>query len=194
MTDKVLLAPPGAGLPGLELVLARSGFRALRAVLGRDRIRDWLASETRKVLSLARDLPADAMRRPVLIRRPAGLEDSSRNWSAAMVVQHLVIVDTGIGEVIAALSDNRAFEREVRIADVKPAADAGPEQLACLAGAVETYLARLAAIADLRTARRHAHPWFGSLDGHGWHVLAAVHTLIHRRQLEAIVRVLRNAP
>lgn len=190
MNDKVILEPPGAGLPRLELLLSRTAFSTLRKLLTRRRIEGWLCSETQRVLALARELPGDKMRRQVLIPRPAGLEDSSRNWSVAMVLQHLVIVDTGIGELIGALSETGAFDREVRIADVKPTPDAGQEQLACLENALATYLARLAEISDLHTAHRHAHPWFGPLDGHGWHTLAALHTLIHRRQVEAILRAL----
>lgn len=194
MNDKVILEPPGAGLPRLELLLSRTGFGALRSMLGRQQVQRWLCAETQKVLALARELPLDKMRRQVLIPRPAGLEDSSRNWSVAMVLQHLVIVDSGIGELIGALSETGAFDREVRIADVKPSPDAGPEQLACLENALATYLARLAGISDLHTAHRHAHPWFGPLDGHGWHTLAALHTLIHRRQVEAILRALGEHP
>jgi hypothetical protein len=39
----------------------------------------------------------------------------------------------------------------------------------------------------LRTSLRHAHPWFGELDLRGWHALAAMHTMAHRRQLQRIV-------
>ncbi|MDX9738593.1 MAG: hypothetical protein RBT53_10645, partial [Azonexus sp.] len=109
-----------------------------------------------------------------------------------MVLQHLVIVNTGIGDLLCALSEDKAFEREVRIADVKPTADAGQEQLASLEHAIMAYQEKAASIKNLYTSRRHAHPWFGPLDGHGWHTLAALHTMIHRRQLDAIVRILKK--
>lgn len=188
MNDKSTLAAPGAGLPILELLVVRVAFRIIQEVLSRGRIQNWLLSETQKVLDAARALPSEQLTRQVLVPRLTGLEDSSRNWSAAMVLQHLVIVDTGIGELIAALGEDQAFGREVRIADVKPTPDAAEEQLVHLEDALRGYLEQVAAIRSLRTIRRHAHPWFGHLDGHGWHTLAAVHTMIHRRQLEAIVR------
>ncbi len=192
MNDKVLLAPPGAGLPPLELWFSRTGLGALRNTLNRRQIEGWLRSETRKVLAIAEQLSPEQMKRTALISRPTGLEDSSRNWSAAMVLQHLVIVDTGIGEVIAALAQEQTFGRKVGIADVKPNPDAGREQLELLGDALKTYVDRVAAVENLRTAGRHAHPWFGPLDGHGWHTLAALHTMIHRRQLSAVTRVLRE--
>lgn len=184
------LAPPGTGLPALELRLVRIAFAAVRRLFGHQALSDRLRAETAKVQALAGRLTPEQLRQPVLVPRLAGLEDSSRYWSAAMVVQHLVIVGGGIGGLVGALSRQQQFGREVRIADVKPAPEAGEEQLPLLAGTVDAYLAQVAAIADLRTPGRHAHPWFGPLDSHGWHALAAVHTAIHRRQLEAILRAL----
>lgn len=189
MDDKVILAPPGAGLPPLELWVARTGLGVLRNTLSRRQIEGWLRIETRKVLAIARKLSPEQMKRQVLIPKPIGLEDSSRNWSAAMVLQHLVIVDAGIGEVVAALAKNQTFGREVRIADVKPSPDAGQEQLKFLDEALQTYIDRVAGVENLHTAARHAHPWFGPLDGHGWHTLAALHTMIHRRQLYAVTKI-----
>lgn len=190
----MLLAPPGAGLPLLELWVSRTGLGVLRSTLDRRQIEGWLRSETSKVLAIARKLSPTQMKQKTLVPRPIGLEDSSRNWSAAMVLQHLVIVDTGIGELITALAQKKAFEREVRIAEVKPNPDAGREQLELLDDALETYTERVAAVENLSTAGRHAHPWFGPLDGHGWHTLAALHTMIHRRQLSAITKVCRERP
>lgn len=183
------LAPPGAGLPASERRVASFGFGLLRALLGRRRTEAWLRAETARVLAIVRGLTPQQATRQVLVPRPFGLEDSSRNWSPGMVVEHLVIVDDGIAGVVEALCDGRDFGREVRIADVKPSPGAGTEQWPRLEAALAGYLARIAAIADLRSARRHAHPWFGPLDAHGWHTLAALHTMIHRRQLEAVVRL-----
>lgn len=194
MNHKTSLAPPGAGLPATELLLSRLGFRILRSTLTRNRIQDWLCAETRRVLAIAGELSSEQVKRQVLIPRLAGLEDSSRNWSAAMVVQHLVIVGTGIGDLLRALGEDKAFEREVRIADVKPTPDAAREQMGYLENALIAYLDQVAAIENLHTVHRHAHPWFGPLDAHGWHTLAALHTMIHRRQLNAIVRTLNEHP
>ncbi len=189
MADAAKLAPPGAGLPRIERLVASLGFGLLRAAFSRHRTEAWLRAETARVLEIARGLTPQQATRPVLVPRLFGLEDSSRNWSPGMVVEHLVIVDNGIAGVIDALCDDRNFEREVRIAEVKPAPGAGTEQWPRLEQALDGYLERVSAIRDLHTTRRHAHPWFGPLDAHGWHTLAALHTMIHRRQLEAVVRL-----
>lgn len=189
MAGDAKLAPPGAGLPSSERLVASLGFGLLRAALGRRRTEAWLRAETARVLAIVRGLTPQQATRQVLVPRPFGLEDSSRDWSPGMVVEHLVIVDNGIAGVIEALCDDRDFGREVRIAEVKPSPGAGQEQWPRLEKALDGYLDRVTAIPSLRTARRHAHPWFGALDAHGWHTLAALHTMIHRRQLEAVVRL-----
>jgi hypothetical protein len=194
MEKKVQLAAEGAGLPLLELWISRAAFNVLRHILNRHQTEKWLRNETRKVIALANELAPEQFKRQLLIPKPAGLEDSSRNWSAAMVLQHLVIVDSGIGELITALGQDQSYAQEVRIADVKPSPDAGLEQIELLDATVQTYLERIAAIENLHTRGRHAHPWFGPLDGHGWHTLAALHTMIHRRQLATITRACKTAP
>lgn len=194
MTSNNQLASPGAGLPPIELWVSRTVFGILRNTLSRHRAESWLRSETGKVLAIAGRLPAGLLQQQVLVPRPMGIEDSSRDWSPAMILQHLVIVDNGIGELITALAENQPFGREVRIAEVKPSPGAGREQLDILDTALHTYIGRVAAVDNLHTSARHAHPWFGPLDGHGWHVLAALHTMIHRRQLCAVLKHAVSAP
>ncbi len=187
MNPKADLAPPGAGLPTLERWLSSAFLQTLRALLSKDALTRWLRRETETALALAASLPEALASEPVLLPRVTGLEDSSRCWSANMVLQHLVIVDTGIRQLAEALSGNTSFGREVRIAEVKPELGAGAEQHALLRAAVDDYGRLIATLGDLRTSLRHAHPWFGELDLRGWHALAAMHTTAHRRQLQRIV-------
>ncbi len=188
MDNKHKLQQPGAGLPTLDLWISRMGLGFLRSTFGRNKLGKLLCTETNKVLDAARKLASEQLQQQVLIPRLTGIEDSSRDWSAAMVLQHLVIVDNGISELIVALSHNQTHEREVRIADVKPDVNAGQEQLPHLEEAVQTYLDRVATVENLYTEERHAHPWFGEMNAHGWHTLAALHTMIHRRQLDVIIK------
>lgn len=181
------LAPPGAGLPTLERWISRTLLQALRTFLSKDALTRWLRRETETVLALAASLPPALASQPVIVPRVTGLEDSSRGWSANMVLQHLVIVDTGIRQLAKALADGNSFGRELRIAEVKPELTAGAEQHAHLRAAVDDYAQLIDRLGDLRSPLRHAHPWFGQLDLRGWHALAAMHTLAHRRQMQHIV-------
>jgi hypothetical protein len=187
MTTTTQLAPPGAGLPTLERWLSRTLLQALRTFLSKDALTRWLRRETETVLALAASLPPALASQPVIVPRVTGLEDSSRGWSANMVLQHLVIVDTGIRQLAKALADGNSFGRELRIAEVKPELTAGAEQHAQLRAAVDDYARLIDRLGDLRSPLRHAHPWFGQLDLRGWHALAAMHTLAHRRQMQHIV-------
>jgi hypothetical protein len=188
----VRLQPPGAGLPYAELLLARAGLRLARLLLSRDRAAARFRAEGDIALRLARSLPpADAARR-VLVPRLWGLEDSSRFWSVFMVLDHLTIVNDAVAAIIEHLAAGRPFPRAIGIADVKPRPGAGPGALDELDRADRAYLAATGAVGDLRTRLTYPHPWFGPLDGHGWHCLAALHQTIHRRQVERIIRKLRR--
>lgn len=187
---EVQLQPPGAGLPAVELFVARLGFRALNLILSRKGASRWFRAEADRVLALARSLkPEDATRR-VLIPRLSGLEDSSRYWSACMTLEHLVIVDSAITGVIESLVAGVVPKREVSTADVKPAATADIAVIDRFEATARDYLARVEALADLRTKISYRHPWFGPLNGLGWHRLAALHHRIHRKQVERIIRLL----
>lgn len=184
------LQPPGAGLPRVELFFAQVGFRALNLVVSRRRASAWFRAEADRILGLVRALDPAAAARRVLVPRVAGLEDSSRYWSAYMVLEHLVTVDTGIGGVIATLAGGAAPDATVNTADFKPSPAAYATAIDRFEAVARDYLARVDAVPDLRTKVRFPHPWFGPLSAIGWHRLAAMHHRIHRKQLERVVALL----
>ncbi|MBM3981916.1 MAG: DinB family protein [Planctomycetes bacterium] len=188
-TGEPQLQPPGAGLPRVELFVARVGFRVLNLVVSRRRASAWFRAEADRMLGLVRALDPERAARRVLVPRLAGLEDSSRYWSAYMVLEHLVLVDTGVRDVIGALVAGAAPGAVVNTADFKPAPTAGASAVARFEAVAREYLARVDAVPDLRTKVRFPHPWFGPLSAIGWHRLAAMHHRIHRKQLERIVRL-----
>lgn len=188
----VKLQPPGAGLPWAELLAARVGMRVLRLTTSRQRASRSFRREGDRILSLVRLLPLDGAAERVLIPRIFGIEDSSRHWSVLMVLEHLVIVNDAIGQIVQSLAARRPFEREIGIADVKPQPDQQLEVIDRFAGCVANYLAAIEALPNLHTRLRYRHPWFGPLTGHGWHVLAAEHQAIHRRQIERILATRRR--
>jgi hypothetical protein len=184
------LDPPGAGLPAVERILARVGLAAYTAMTTKAQVLRRFQQEVEYAVLLVEALEEGAAKTRVRIPRPRGIEDSSRNWSAAMVLEHLVIVNLGIAAVISALcsGDNDKELAVVRIEDVKPSEDAGLEQIERLRKAAEIYAGTVRREGSLRTQARHPHPWFGPLDARRWHALAAVHMGLHRRQIERIVQ------
>jgi len=192
--DEPVLAPPGAGLPAPELMLARAGFALTRRLMRDSKVTALFSSEGHRIMGMARSTPLHLALQPTLIKRPFCIEDSSRNWSVYMVLEHLRIVNNGVSMVLPRLCSGGGKLREVRIEDVKPEPDATPEVIGLYEASVERYLQVLRRLPDLHSAARHPHPWFGPLDAHGWHCLAAVHHWVHRRQIERILATLGVEP
>lgn len=182
------LAAPGAGLPFPENLIARCllGMKRLTGTSGaftahfireRETIRQRIAHLDEPVLS-----------RRVLIPRPRGLEDSSRNWSVLMTLDHLRIVHQAFTGVIGTLAKERIPEGEASTAAVKPDPAVTMEVIGEYEKSCDTLLATLASVRNFKTRARFPHPWFGPMDAHGWHALAGGHLAIHRVQIERILR------
>jgi hypothetical protein len=41
---------------------------------------------------------------------------------------------------------------------------------------------------NIHLENRHEHPWFGELKAKDWSVMGAIHQIVHRRQIETIIR------
>jgi hypothetical protein len=185
------LAPPGAGLPRIELLIARLLFATQRATGNVATFNSRLERERTTIRRLLQGLEGDAAARRVLIRRPPGLEDSSRYWSVWMTLEHLRMVNEGAVRVITGLTHGTMPPGKASTAAVKPS----PQVTGAVVGEYEKSCDALSAAAaggKLRTPLRFPHPWFGPLDAAGWHALATVHLGLHRVQIERIIAGLRT--
>jgi hypothetical protein len=186
------LAPPGAGLPRLELLVARTLF-GLRRWTGSRRSFDVRFGRERELIrALLRTCDAEAGARRVLIRRIAGLEDSSRYWSVWMTLEHLRIVHELLALLIGELVREVTPAGAASTAAVKPSADVGPEVLEAYEASCDAIASAVAASPSLNTHARYPHPWFGPLNAAGWHALVGMHMGIHRVQIERLLTGLRN--
>ncbi|HSY42963.1 MAG TPA: DinB family protein [Candidatus Acidoferrum sp.] len=182
------LAPPGAGLPKIELFAARALF-AWRQMRGnRDFFTADFQREREAIRALVRSCDAESGARRVLIDRVAGLEDSSRNWSVWMTLEHLRIMHTGISRTIGALAKGVVPPGKASTAAVKPAPDITEAVVAEYEKSCDKFLETVAAIPNLKTTARFTHPWFGPLDAAGWHSMTGYHLAIHRQQIERILK------
>lgn len=116
------------------------------------------------------------------------MEDSSRYWSAAMVLEHLIIVGSLMSEAVVLLSRGVAPDSSLGIADVKPLGGVSHDQsLALFTEFLATTAHRMTVdVLDRESKKCLVHPWFGPLDLRQWHWLMAAHQRVHRKQLEAI--------
>jgi len=181
------LAPPGAGLPTIELLIARGLFAWRRWTGSRASCDADFQKERDKIRTLISSCDPESGAERVLIRRLPGLEDSSRYWSVWMTLDHLRIVHGGITRTIKILAAGKTPPGSSSTAAVKPS----PQVTAPVVGEYEKscdeLLAVVAAIKNLNTKTRYRHPWFGALSASGWQALAGNHLSIHRAQIERIL-------
>ncbi len=104
-----------------------------------------------------------------------------------MTLDHLRIVHGAITEAITLLGEGRAPERAASTAAVKPTPGTGIEVVPAFAKNCDALARAAAGVANLRTAARYPHPWFGKLDAAGWHAMAGFHLRLHRQQVERIL-------
>ncbi len=188
-SDEPKLQAPGAGIPLRHKLFLRWFLRRY------ERRRDWEARQRifrkhgERVVAMCRSQPDEALTRRVLVAPMMGLEDSSRYWSVAMTVEHLVIVGTLQVRLIAELGRGHSPSGEADIAAYKPA---GLLDLKVLLPQLQSLLDEFDALPMPQPGGGHAearfrHPWFGALTATRWHAVAALHQGLHRRQCEAIL-------
>lgn len=183
------LAPPGAGLPVAQaFALRHLIFPAYCLTTSWDKALNAFETEGKKAVALAETLSAEQLQRRVLVKAPLGIEDSSRYWSAAMVLEHLIEVGSRIAVGIVELTHNTTVTVKADIADVKPKGDQDVEILQDFRQFLGDYAQIIAEDAGNRKSKATlSHPWFGDLNAHQWICLGAVHQSIHRKQMQRIV-------
>ncbi|MGJ8656647.1 MAG: hypothetical protein ACSHX6_09345 [Akkermansiaceae bacterium] len=190
---QVNLSEPGAGLPFLEKVKLKVFFRVLTRVKGRDEFVRLFRSEEAKIRGLVEGLSADQGSKAVLVKRVMGMEDSSRNWSMYMTLEHLNVVNDGLRGIIVDLvsKDSESSELgEVRTQDVKPSRGADERSVDEFVRMNDEVMGEIEKLGELGGERKHEHPWFGMMDGAQWFALMGVHMRVHRKQLERIIEQL----
>ncbi len=187
----IRLDRPGAGLPFWQALIARYWIVPRYAKqMSWEAVDRFFTTETNKILAAYGTLSPEQRTVPVLVPRLQGLEDSSRFWSPAMVLEHLVIVGSGMQNIIIELSHGRAPEGKADTAAVKPLGGVAEQEMQQkfqdFCGSVLKILKEK--VADQEAASTFPHPWFGPLTARKWHWLLASHMRIHRKQLEEICR------
>jgi len=186
-TTEPKLAAPGAGLPAIEHLIARILFGLRRSIGSRDGFTAKFTAERAAIRALVESCDPARRGERILIARQRGMEDSSRNWSVWMTLDHLRITNEAFARIITDLAQGRIPGGKASTADVKPSADVTSAVEAEYEKSGDAVLAAVAAAPDLRTRLLFAHPWFGPLDASAWHALSGAHMGIHRGQIAGIV-------
>jgi len=141
------------------------------------------------MIRLARSIPTEKLNERVLVPHLFGLEDNSRYYSVAMVLQHVLTVGYALQNRVPLLSQGKKLDKEVKIEEYKPYEEISAEVIAeyeiFLNGFIESLEAE---VEDIYLENRHEHPWFGNLKAKEWAVMGAIHQIVHRRQMEMIIK------
>jgi hypothetical protein len=191
----IKLGPPGGGLPFHEWFVAK--FLILPQYFRKydwKMALNWLREETRRINELMEPLSDAESTKRVLVPKLRGLEDNSRYWSALMAIEHLIIVNSKMHELITSLLCDETPTGEATIQAVKPEGAwtdkaQAMEKFNEITNAFMTDFHPLNP--DAGTAK-YKHPWFGPLDRKQWLIFAALHTAIHRSHIKHIIDGMEN--
>jgi hypothetical protein len=189
------LAPPGAGIPWLENIILEYFYYPikLKQTTWSENL-DRLQRETRNIINICEGLSEQEFQTRVLIKRLRGMEDSSRYWSAALVIDHLLISLKGMSYIANELALGHEISVSTGTALVKPKQENVTNKLGMLSMLKESTLNTVAQLQvfDQNHSDRYKvkHPWFGLITAEGWVWTLAQHQALHRRQIQLIAKQL----
>ncbi len=191
MTEQEIIASldkPGAGVPFPQRIAMRFLLKPLYAHrTPYEESRDRFARLHAKVEKLISGLSEEQLSKRVLVPPMTGLEDSSRYWSIAMTLDHVVIVGRHVLGLIGELDQGRVPPVEATTATVKPSvrpvADVLKDYRQYAGVDVPALLPRLK---NLDSRMVYRHPWFGNMRMQGWYWLQPTHLRLHVAQIAEI--------
>ncbi len=182
-------AIPGGGLPKFERFYIKTFIiPVIKYIFTWDLALKLFNKEAKKIV---KQIKKEDLQKRVEIKRVFGIEDHSRDYSINMTLEHLVIAGTGVMGIIHTLSQEKKFAKEVTIQGVKPHANEA-DTLEAFVKFTEKYTAFIDALPKKKSLMRHQHPWFAEFNNFEWSVFMFIHTFVHRRQIEAIAKILKD--
>lgn len=181
---------PGAGLRRRDRLLLRYVLLPWAA-----QYQSWdgalrlFQEEGERVLAECAGLSPELLFKRVTVPWLFGIEDGTRHWSAAMVLEHLTTAGTRMGEIIVALSKGRPARPIGDMRELKPSGRVAEDIVEQFGVFLKVFGETMEERVEDRASRRCCeHPRFGSLDAHEWSCVAALHQRLHRRQMQAVRR------
>lgn len=183
------LEKPGAGVGFVQQLAMRfyiGPFVAAKSDWDADNRR--FLQSSKQILTMIEGLDDAALSQKVLVPPQRGLEDSSRYWSVAMTLEHIMIVGMGLRDIVIRLSQGKVPPGKADTARVKPPGQTPPQTVVQnYRYFVETVLDQVDKGVQNRDSKAvYVHPWFGKFTARQWHWLLATHNDIHLQQLRAI--------
>lgn len=165
-------------------------------VTSRNRASGHIRKSLDKYLTLTASVAPEDGRRPVWVPPMIGIDEDMRGWSFFGILEHNVIVNRSITEIVKSLVRGQKPAGEGAIDmknDVMPSTDPGGEQIEAFRTSVEEHLESVSGLRGLRQTSTKRHPVFGELNAHGWHCMFGLHLDIHRKQAEAAIDIITQS-
>lgn len=183
---------PGDGLPRGEFLLIRLLLIPMVRTFFTWHVAFWLFKrEARIIISLLEQLEEEERLRQVVIDKTFAIEDHSRQFSLNMVIEHLCITGRKVMGIITALTEEREFTEVVTIEGVKPFENRSGT-LEDFKLFIDEYKIFFTALPKHQSTMTKPHPWFRSFNNFDWNAFMYMHTFIHRRQIESILKALKE--
>jgi len=194
--SKEIIKELGESGAGVYKIIKVSGqyilFPLLNSLISWDKAWDIFDKEGQKILKLVSEVEKEQLFQRVLVPKLFGLEDNSRYYSIAMVIEHLLMVGMALQTRVPLLSRGKKLNKHVKIEDVKPYREIDEDIVEKFEEFLSTYREKLDKnVEDIHIDNTSLHPWFGEFNPKQWSLLAFVHQIVHRRQVEAILKGLK---
>lgn len=183
-------AKAGDGLPSIEKGVIRYLLIPIIRLLMTWNLALFLLKRERKIIEkLVSNLPHEMKGKRVKINRVFAIEEHSSDFSVNMVCEHLYIAGTAVMGVIDTLSKEQEFKRDIKIEAVKPKGE-DDNAIENFKSFMDKYEAYIRSHKKNQSKMTKAHPWFINFNNCDWSCFMFMHTFIHRRQIQEIVKVL----
>jgi len=184
------LAKAGAGLPDFErLFIKRVLVPTVRILFTWNIALFMLKREVAIVEKLIKNINPEDLEKQIIINRTFAIEDDSRRFSINMVLEHLVIAGGLVKETIVSLSNEEILADNIKIEDVKPFAN-DEKALDNFLAFYKSYAQMIENLPKKQSIATRKHPWFVRFNNFDWSVFMYMHTFIHRRQIQEIIKKL----
>jgi len=186
------LEKEGAGLPNMERLFIKNIFVPIvRTFFTWDLALYLVKKEAQKIEKLVSQIPKELLSKKVLITRAFAIEDHSRQYSLNMICEHLTIAGMGVSSVIKKLSKEKKPKSDITIEQVKPKSN-DDKSLGNYLNFMKMYENMINKLDKKQSKTKQKHPWFVEFNNFDWTVFMFMHTFIHRRQIEEIIRELKK--
>jgi len=185
------LGVAGAGLPKFERLFIKLVLVPIVRILFTWNLTLFFINRERGIIKkLIQQLSKNDLQKRVEIKRAFAIEDHSRDYSVNMTLEHLRITGTKVTEVIERLSDEKEYEEEITIQAVKPKEN-GEDEVEKFFTFMDYYTEYIKSHPKNYSKMTKKHPWFVNFNNSDWACFMFMHTFIHRRQIEAIIKELK---